>query len=154
MPESTDAVMRIVHAVHGAPAVNIVETLRLQPHLCDEMIAGTTHIDLRRVRALCREMHAFGVLVARDKAWYFDHEAAARACIRALSSVLAELPQQVDGEAVVCTTCRRRIKLEDCFSSLLADELPACCGAEMVSEEDNSALRNCVLGLVATLRSQ
>jgi transcription initiation factor IIE alpha subunit len=154
MPESANAVLRIVHAVHGTAAVNIVETLRLQSDLCDEMIAVTTHIDLRRVRVLCKEMHAFGVLVAREKAWCFDQEAAARACSRALSSVLEQLPQQADGEAVVCKSCRRRVKLQDCFSSLLADVLPACCGVEMVSEEDNSALRAFVLGLADTLKSR
>lgn len=130
-----DALLDLVNCVYGLPAVHIIRCIG-DTKCKEECIACSLHIDIRRVRALCRHMEKPGILRSSRGTWSFDKREAAISVNEILDDILKNIPETNDtmNMKFKCHICQKTRLLEDCLQIFMTGGTVMCCNEEMAEE--------------------
>ena len=132
-----DALFDLVNCVYGLPAVHIIRCIG-DSKCKEECIACSLHIDIRRVRALCRHMEKAGILRSSRGTWSFNKNEAAVSLKEILDEMLKNLPKTNDtmNMKFKCHTCQETRVLEDCLQLFMTGGTIMCCNEDMAEVKE------------------
>lgn len=133
-----DALIDLVNCVYGLPAVHIIRFIGDFKYK-EECIACSLHIDIRRVRALCRQMEKPGILRSSRGSWSFDKREAAISLREILDDILKKIPEDNDTANMKfkCRICQETRRLEDCLQIFMTGDTITCCNEEMTEDKQD-----------------
>lgn len=135
-----DAFIDLVNCVYGLSAVHIIRFIG-DSKWKEEYIACSLHIDIRRVRALCRQMEKSGILRSSRGTWMFDKREAATSVKKILKDILEKIPEDDANMKFTCSICKKSRILEDCLQILMTNGTVMCCNEEMTEYKQPDSCR-------------